>query len=80
MTYVLVTISEVEVIERDDSEGKQDVRTGVATATEIIRDNGEYPCGASIMAARAYTNAIDEEKPNPKKKINQKTKIWNNLR
>ena len=38
--YVLVTISEVDVTERDDGKGKQDTRTGVATVTEIIRDNG----------------------------------------
>jgi len=47
------------------------VRTGVATATEITRDNGEYPCGVSIMAARTYTNAIDKGKTNPKKKIKE---------
>ena len=38
--YVLVTISEVDVVERDNGEGKQDARTGVATVTEIICGNG----------------------------------------
>jgi hypothetical protein len=50
--YVLVTICEIKVIEQDNGEGKQDVRIGVTTTTEIIHDNEECPCRASIMAAR----------------------------
>ena len=38
--YVLVTISEVDVVERDDGEGKHDARTAVVTVMEIICDNG----------------------------------------
>ena len=58
--YVLVTISEVDVIERDNSEGKQDARTGVATVTEIICDNG-VPLW-SFLAARGVRERKRREK------------------
>ena len=58
--YVLVTISEVDVVERDDGEGKQDARTGVALVTEIISDNG-LPLW-SFMAARGVRKCKQREK------------------
>jgi hypothetical protein len=60
VVYVLLTISEFEVVKRDDGEGKQDKRTGVATATEIIRDNG-VPLW-SFMAARGVCERKGLEK------------------
>jgi hypothetical protein len=60
VVYVLLTISEVEVVERDDGEGKQDTRTSVATVTEINRDN-RVPLW-SFMAARGVCECKGREK------------------
>jgi hypothetical protein len=66
VTYVLLTISEVEVVERDDGKGKQDTRTGVATVTEINCDN-RMPLW-TFMAARGVCECkLREKNPNPRK-------------
>jgi hypothetical protein len=60
VAYVLSTISESEVVKWDDGEGKQDTRTNVATAMEVIRDN-EVPMW-SFVAARGVCERKGREK------------------
>jgi len=67
----MYSISEVDVVERDDGEGKQDARTGVATVTEIIRDTG-VPSW-SFMAARGVRKRKRRgKKTNPRGHSNMK--------